>query len=137
MVRFYCPECWQDFTKDFEVCPGCGFKIREFYERKDYVEKLIIALKSPVPEIPFNAALFLGRIKDARAVRPLIDCIENNGDVFIIREAIRALGEIGTMEAIMYLNTLKDHHSKMIRDEVQGMLNRLDDIRVRTGCTNN
>jgi HEAT repeat protein len=98
-----------------------------FYDGSDYVEKLITALKSPVPEIPINTAMLLGKIKDARAVQPLIDCIENTDDVFIIREAVRALGEIGTSNAVIYLKAMRDHRANMVRDEVQSVLKRLDE----------
>jgi HEAT repeat protein len=125
MTRFYCPKCWRDFAEDHEICPECDFNIRKFYTSNDYFDKLIQALKSPEPTTPVRVAMVLGKIKDTRAVQPLIECVKNSEDVFIIREAVRALGEIGTMNAMMFLRTIREHPSKMISNEVQSILDKL------------
>jgi HEAT repeat protein len=104
------------------ICPQCGLHIREFWESKDYVEKLIIALEHPEKETPIRAAWLLGQLKDPRAVPPLIDLVKKTDDVYIARAAVHALGEIDTPEARQFLPTLTNHPAKMVRDEVQQIL---------------
>jgi HEAT repeat protein len=130
MTRYYCPQCWHDFPENHAICPDCGFNIKEFYSSKDYIEKLIQALKSPEPSTPVRAAMVLGKLKDTRAVQPLMECVNVNSDVYIVLEAVRALGNIGTLNVMMFLRGLHDHPSKMIRDEVQSILDRIyDDLK--------
>jgi hypothetical protein len=121
-MRFFCPRCWRDFDKDLRICPQCGLRIREFWESKDYVEKLIIALEHPEKETPIRAAWLLGQLKDSRAVQPLIDLVNKTDDVYIARAAVHALGEIDTPAARQFLSTLANHPAKMVRDEVQQIL---------------
>jgi hypothetical protein len=83
VVRYYCPECWRDFNDDFDICPFCGCNIRKFYETKDYSEKLINALNSPQPGTPERAAMLLGKLRDAGAVKALIDRIESTVMYFL------------------------------------------------------
>jgi predicted amidophosphoribosyltransferase len=121
-MRFFCPRCWRDFAKDLPRCPYCGLDIQEFWNSKDFVEKLILALQHPEPETPIRAACLLAQIKDPRAVPQLIALVKQTKDVYIARAAVRALGEIDTPEAYEFLGTLLHHHAKMVRDEVQQIL---------------
>ena len=127
MTRYYCPQCWHDFPVDHEICPDCNFNIKEFYNSKDYIDKLIQALHSPEPSTPVRAAMVLGKLRDVRAVQPLMECVEKNKDVYLVLEAVRALGNIGTLNVMMFLRGLHDHPSMIIRDEVQKILDRIYD----------
>jgi len=121
-MRFYCPRCWQDFDKNVAKCPHCGLDIQEFWKSKDYVGKLILSLKHPEKETPIRAAWLLGKLKDVRAVPPLIELIKKTDDVYIARAAVQALGAIDTPEARQFLGTLSQHQAKMVRDEVRRIL---------------
>jgi HEAT repeat protein len=121
-MRFYCPRCWRDFSQDVPQCPHCGLEIQDFWESKDYVEKLIMALEHPEKETPSRAAWLLGQLKDTRAVQPLIDLINKSEDVYIARAAVQALGEINNPAARQFLGTLSRHPAKMVRDEVRRIL---------------
>jgi HEAT repeat protein len=132
-MRFYCPRCWRDFAKDVPICPHCGLDIREFWKSKDYVEKLIIALEHPEKETPIRAAWLLGRLKDTRAVPPLIDLVKKTENVYIARAAVKALGEINTPEAHEFLGTLAHHQAKMVRDEARRMLSGRNRARLSSG----
>lgn len=129
-MRFYCPRCWRDFDRDVPHCPHCGLDIEDFWKSKDYVEKLIAALEHPEKETPIRAAWLPGQLKDARAVPPLIDLVKKTDDVYIAREAVKALGKIGTPEARQFLGTLVHHQAKMVRDEVQQILSGRKDGRL-------
>lgn len=118
MIHYFCPKCWQDIDEEVDVCPLCKLNIREFWKSRDYVEKLIVALKHPVGSVPVQAARILAVKGDGRAVAPLIELVNDTGrDVFVTREAVEALGMIGTNEALKFLATLRDHASTVIRDE--------------------
>jgi HEAT repeat protein len=123
-MRFYCPHCWQDFDQDVRHCPHCGLNINEFWESKDYVEKLILALRHPEKETPIRMAWVLGQIKDPRAIQPLIDLARSTEDVYIARAAVYALGEMDTPECLQFLASLRDHRAKLVRDAVRRILAR-------------
>jgi HEAT repeat protein len=117
MITFYCPGCWHDFDEDLVRCPDCGLVIHEFWNSKDYFEKLILALRHPEPTTPIRAAWLLGKIRDPRAVAALIDIVKGTNDPYLAREAVKALGAIDTIQARYFLRTLADHPARMIRAE--------------------
>jgi HEAT repeat protein len=124
MVRFYCPGCWSDFGKDFDQCPKCGLHIHEFWASKDYVERLILALNHPEKSTPVRAAWILGKLKDPRAVEALIRLIETSEDIYLIVAAVKALGEIRTVEALAALETLRKHPARMVKEAARWALDR-------------
>ena len=128
MVRFFCPRCWGDFAEDMSVCPSCGLRIHEFWEPLDHVEKLIVALNHPEPSTPVRAAHLLGRIGDQRAVPALIRTVETTRDVYLARASIRALGEIGSPEAIWFLRGLTAHPAKLIGEEAERALSSREGV---------
>jgi hypothetical protein len=126
MVRFFCPRCWEDFAEDMSVCPSCDLRIYEFWESLDYVEKLIVALNHPEPSTPVRAAHLLGRLGDQRAVPALIRTVESTRDVYLARASIRALGELGSPEAIQFLQSLTAHPARLLREEAEIVLTRAE-----------
>jgi predicted amidophosphoribosyltransferase len=100
-MRFFCPRCWHDFERDEARCPHCGLDIEEFWNSKDYVEKLIAALHHPEKETPIRAAWLLGQLKDPRAVPPLIELVKETEDVYIARAAVQALGGRSTLRKLI------------------------------------
>jgi HEAT repeat protein len=91
--------------------------MREFWNSKDYLEKLILALRHPEPTTPIRAAWLLGKIRDPRAVVGLIEIVEETNDLYLAREADKALGAIDTPQARHFLRTLANHPARMIRAE--------------------
>ena len=55
-MRHFCPKCWSDFPRDLPSCPNRGQDMAAFWTGKDYVDKLIAALKHREPETPIRAA---------------------------------------------------------------------------------
>jgi HEAT repeat protein len=123
-MRFYCPGCWNDFADDISRCPRCGLDVRGFYGSKDYFEKLVLALDHPEQGTPIRAAWILGRLREPRAVAHLIGLVKRTRDVYIARAAVEALGEIGTPEAIRFLESLADHPARMVREAAQWMVSQ-------------
>jgi HEAT repeat protein len=126
MVRFFCPRCWEDFPEDTNLCPNCGLRIDEFWAALDHVGKLIVALDHPEPSTPVRAAHLLGRIGVQRAVPALIRTVETTRDIYLARASIRALGEIGSPEAIRFLRSLTAHPARLLREEAEIMLARTE-----------
>ena len=122
MATFYCPGCWHDFAEDLVRCPNCGLAIDEFWNSKDYLEKLILALRHPEPTTPVRAAWLLGKIGDPRAVVSLIEIVKETDDLYLAREAIKALGAIDTPQARHFIRTLANHPARMIRAEAGAAL---------------
>jgi HEAT repeat protein len=121
-MRWYCPGCWRDFGEDLARCPHCGLDIRAFWDSKDYVDKLILALNHPEPTTPVRASELLGRVRAARAVDPLISLVRASGDVFVVRAAVEALGRIGTPAAHTFLRTLSTHPVQIVQEVAQAAL---------------
>lgn len=122
MPRSHCPKCWQEVGETATGCPACGFNIQEFWNSKGYFEKLILALNHSEPNSQINAACVLGKLKDARAVDPLINLVKNTKNDTVAKAAVRALADINTEKAKQFLSTLVDHPARMIRDEVMTIL---------------
>jgi len=123
-MRFYCPACWADFGEDFDWCPHCGLDVREFWASKDYVEKLVLALNHPEKSTPIRAAWILGKLRDPKAVKALIGLIGKTKDVYLAVAAVRALAEIGTHDAIAFLETVCDHPARMVREAARKALDQ-------------
>ncbi len=126
-MRYYCPRCWKDFSKDHDICPHCGLNIKDFWAKKDRVEKLIIALNHPEGSTRLRAAWLLGKEKDKRALPYLIEACNREDDLYLIRECIKAIGSIGGDEAKKFLLKMRDHPASMIKDEVEIALSNLRD----------
>lgn len=123
-MRWYCPGCWCDFGADRAICPRCGLDIHAFWDSKDYIDKLILALGHPEPTTPVRAAELLGRVRAVQAVEPLMRLVRESTDVFVVRAAMRALALIGTPNARRFLETLGRHPAEWIRTEAAADLGR-------------
>ncbi len=116
-MRFYCPNCWHDFARDTGRCPHCGQVSEEWWQTKDYVEKLIVALNHPEPQTPIRAAGILGSLGDSRAVDPLMALIQSTDDVYIARAAVRALGRFDAPRVRRFLRLVRENHpAGMVRE---------------------
>lgn len=122
MARFFCPGCWRDYPEDVSPCPGCGLDIHAFWNGKDWVSKLIVALHHPDAETRIRAGTILGRRAEPRAVQPLIDLFRCTRDPYVAQAAVQALGQIGTPQARQFLETLRDDPSVIIGAAVRQAL---------------
>jgi len=124
MITFYCPVCWKEFHEDLGRCPQCGADIYEFWNSRDFVEKLILALEHPEPTTPIRTAWLLGRIKDPRAVNALKRLAKKSRDVYIARAALEALGQMDEPDIRAFIRTFLTHPSVVIRKEVERILSK-------------
>lgn len=117
-MRYFCPACHESFSVDLTFCPFCGADIQNIINSRDYTEKLIASLLHPVPEIVMNAIWILGEIKVQSAVFPLIALAKETSEGYIARAVVKALGEIGTEDALSFIATLRNSESVIVRQEV-------------------
>jgi len=93
-VRYYCPNCWQDFWEEnFRVCPKCGYNIKD-YEAKDYVDKLIMALQHRAGEVRHWIIMILVQRKEKRALPYLEKLSKETKDLSLARAAEEAVKKI-------------------------------------------
>lgn len=105
--------------------------IREVYRRRlaTAAPQLRALLNAGDPEIIFSAATALGRIGDANAVGPLIDLISRDHRE-MTSYVLPILGDIGTQEARLYLETVADaHDDPLVRSQAREVLDSMLDYR--------
>jgi HEAT repeat protein len=81
---------------------------------KPAVEPLVVALKDNNPIVRRNAAVALGKIKDASAVNPLITALKDENPI-VRRNAAMALGEIKDTSAVEPLTAALKDDSPIVR----------------------
>ena len=119
---FYCPSCWYDVQKECYICPACGFDIRAFFENKDYVDKLVVALSHPDAATPVRSAWILGQRREERAIEPLYNLARHSPDLYVVAAAVKALLDIGTAESLARASVFSEHPSIMIRNLFMGSM---------------
>ncbi len=89
-LKYFCPSCWNVFDEDFDVCPVCGYNIKDF-TNLSYEQKLIIALSHPLANIR-TTALKLLRAKNVQISIPFIkELILVEQNPFVLKEAFITL----------------------------------------------
>ena len=129
MANYFCPRCWSELHEDRERCPRCNLNISEYLAGTDYIERLINSLRHPVADLRRWAAYLLGQLRDERAVRPLMALVRNEKeDLYVVRQAVRSLGLIGGHEVDEFLQTLLAHPARMIRKDVERLLESASEV---------
>ena len=121
-MRYFCPRCWADFAEDLATCSRCGADIHAFWNSKDMVEKLILALNHAEPETPIRAAWILGQRREVGAAQALAALVRRTRDVYVAIAAVEALVKIGTPEALGFLRTFSVYPARMVREAAQEIL---------------
>jgi len=94
------------------------------------VDDLILSLEQGSPDQKLNAIRRLGSLKDARALRPLLNSLQDRSDDQVRRESARALGLIGDKRAVPVLVTrLKEERVADVRVNIAEALGKLKDPR--------
>ena len=96
------------------VCPRCGTSPEEATSR-DYLDKLVGALGHPEPETVQRAIWVLGERREAEALGALRALYEKSTDPFVQAEIVRALGRIGTEQALELVKAAATHASLLVR----------------------
>ncbi len=97
-------------------CSLCG----EVFDQpaEDFVDKLIAALQHPVPDRAGLAIDVLAyRLREPRAIIPLIDLLRNDTDAAVLKQAVLALGHFQNHRAVEPL-------VKLLEDEATPLVAR-------------
>lgn len=70
-MTYFCVSCWKIIAGDAKICPFCGCDLTAASARS-YPERLIGALRHPVPETRLLAAEILGELRYRPAMEPLL-----------------------------------------------------------------
>ena len=102
---YYCPHCWKEIPPGTDPCPHCGESTDE--AGLTFVERLIRTLCHPEPTRAGLAIDILAeRLREPRAVEPLIELMSTSKDAAILRQAARGLGLLGDRRAARPLATI-------------------------------
>jgi HEAT repeat protein len=93
------------------------------------VDPLIACLKHPHQAVPARAAAMLGRIRDPRAVEPLVAMLGERSGARSSAAAAKALGEIGDARAVAPLVAALNDGLSETRMEAASALGKLGDPR--------
>jgi hypothetical protein len=114
VTTFFCPECWEEIPESALECPHCRYDLSS-YGRLSYEEKLILALRHPLPENQLMAVRLLGDLRSTRAVEYFQEMLAADANFYLVREIVRSLRRIGTGEAEAIIMGLRGHPSRLVR----------------------
>jgi hypothetical protein len=118
VTTFFCPQCWKEIPESALECPHCCYDLSG-YERLSYEEKLILALRHPLPENQLMAVRLLGDLRSVRAVDCFQKMLAIETEFYLVREVVRSLRRIGTAEAAAAVMGLRGHPSHLVRKMVR------------------
>jgi len=125
MVTYYCPHCWTILDEKDQVCPKCGYVIKD-YQDLSYEDMLLNALHHPVPERRIIAAQVLGILKSQRALIEFLKILESEEeDYFILRSILLAAANINHPNRIILLQKASQHPSALVRRLAVELLDQL------------
>lgn len=97
MITRYCPHCWQEVAWEAARCEACGAALED---DATFPEKLLMAIHHPEPTRACLAIELLGRLREPRAVTPLLEVLTTTRDPVMQAEAALSLGAIGEARAV-------------------------------------
>ncbi len=110
MAVLFCDQCWAENDRDASRCQACGADLTA--HKGDMVERMVRALRHPLPEWRAFAAEWLGRADDERAVVALCrvaEAPEAQEDLDLLPAIASALGRLGQPSATYSLARLARH----------------------------
>jgi len=118
-MTFYCPKCWAEIAELDRTCPYCGYDLENF-THLGYEDKLISALRHPVPERRMMAAHILGELGSEHALPEFQRIIEGGiGDYFFQREILIASAKINQLNRMPILLKAAQSDSTLISSLVK------------------
>lgn len=124
-MTFFCPHCWKEIRKEHRICPYCGADIKD-YEKKDFEEKLINALRHPERETVQRAVWILGRLRSERAVEPLKELFNSTDNPFLKRQILVALSEIGSEMAKTLIRDCINSETGIVKKKAVELIKNLE-----------
>ncbi len=120
-MRYFCPSCWREIDAAPQRCPACGADLTRFHALP-YEDKLLRALRHPVLDHRLMAIVILGQRRSERAVPSLRAVLDSEDNVYVLREALRALARIGGPRAQAALQAATSHRARLVRELAQELL---------------
>ena len=123
----YCPVCAAPIGHDARNCPRCKADIDE-WDSKNFVEKLIEALRHPLSEVRMRAIIVLGNRQERTAEQPLVDCaFAHPQDVVQGLEIVNSLRLIrkADLPSTALERLAKDHPARAVRKAAERALANL------------
>ena len=109
-ATYYCPNCWEEIPPGTITCPHCHQPVGADAE-KEFFDKVVDALRHPIPSKAAFAAQVLGKTGDPRGVDPLLQVVERSRDPELQEAAIRALGRLRDPRAVTpFVRVLNDEN---------------------------
>ena len=123
MIRC-CPQCWNKILANADHCPHCGRLTDE--TGLPFVERLLLTLGHPEPTRSGLATdILAGRLREPRAVLPLIDLLNTAQDIAIQQQAARGLGLLADRHAVPPLIRLLESEAAPLVTNCEVALARL------------
>ncbi len=98
-LTWRCSTCWAEVPGDGDCCPHCGARSLTSSEAP-YTEKLIAALRHPVPETRALAAIVLGHRHELLALPALAACLREEADMGVLAAVVETLGRLEDCRAV-------------------------------------
>ena len=106
------------------LCPNCGYDLSDFSSRS-YEEKLLLALRHPVPESRMVAIQTLGDLHSQRALLELERILGDlQEDVYTLRETVIAIAKIPGEYSKTLLKGATQHPYTLVRHKAEELLNK-------------
>ncbi len=121
MLTWFCPNCWESIPEDGSRCPSCGYRLSE-YASLSYDEKLLLGLSHRIRENRLAAVSILGERRVERALPIFEHLLENDPDVYVVREIVRALYRFQSEYATRLRVKATGHRAKMVRQAARAAL---------------
>ncbi len=122
-MTFFCPVCWKEIKGIDTICLFCGADISA-YEKKDFEEKLINALRHTEREAVQRAVYILGRRKSIKAVQPLVKLFKQTNNTLLKIGILNALNETGVPEAREFIVKVIDSDVGITKRMAKEIINR-------------
>ncbi len=121
---FFCQHCFKEIPQDATLCPFCGAYIKS-YDARSFEDKLIHALKHPLPETVSISIIVLGKIRSTKAIKPLKKLFSTTSDPYMQKEILDALFAIGGKDAEEFLKKMLSHENVIVRKEAEMLVKKM------------
>ena len=106
------------------ICPNCGYDLSDF-SSLSYEEKLLLALRHPVPESRMVAIQTLGDLHSQPAPPELVKILRDlQEDVYILREAVIAIAKIPGENSKTILKEAVQHPYALVRYKAEELMRK-------------
>jgi HEAT repeat protein len=123
-VSYFCPACWREIPPGIPTCEECGADLIA-EDARPFTDKLVHALRHPIPETAARAAWILGERCEEGALDDLLRVLEETDDRYLAEAAAEALGKIGNARATGSLRRAEKTGAVRVRRAAREALGRI------------